>query len=128
MKTYQLLPQFKMSQSEIESYNTLPDNLPDTRLTQKQKDLVYSLYYQYIEKHIDNRDWSIAMYKAEQSEKWPSGPRVKDHEAKRMVLGWLVQQQSHPVLSDEQAADLFFGSLRSRPMYAKLINSVYDRL
>lgn len=127
MKQFQLKPEFLMSESEISDLNSLPDNLPQNNLTKKQKDLVFDLYYKYIEKPIDNEDWGIAMYKSEQSEKWCSGQRVKEHESKRFVLAWLAQQQTHPVLSDEQAADLFHSSLRSRQMYSKLINRVYER-
>lgn len=33
-----------MTEEEISSYNALPDNLPETKLTAKQKELVNELY------------------------------------------------------------------------------------
>lgn len=121
---YTIQPQFRMSAQEISDYNNLPDNLPDNNLTAKQKDFVAYLYRKYITSPIDNQKWGAAMYKQEQGEKWPSGPRVKDHEAKRFVLGNLVEQQGRK-LTDKEAAEKFRCALTCRPMYAKLLNEVY---
>ena len=38
---------FKMTNSEIEQYNLLPDNLPKNKLTKKQIEFVNDLYYKY---------------------------------------------------------------------------------
>ena len=46
---------FKMTKSEIEQYNLLPDNLPDNKLTKKQIEFVNDLYYNYITLNIDNK-------------------------------------------------------------------------
>jgi hypothetical protein len=121
---YNVKKEFRMSKQEVEQYNALPDNLPDNNLTAKQKDLVSSLYRKYIERHIDNRSWSRAMYKEEQQEKWPSGPRLKDHEAKRIILTNLVEQQGCK-LTDKEAARKFHSALTCRPMYSKLLSEVF---
>ena len=113
-----------MSKQEVEQYNALPDNLPDNNLTAKQKDLVSFLYGKYIERHIDNRTWSRAMYKEERQENWPSGPRLKDHEAKRIILNNLIEQQGRK-LTDKEAAREFHSALRYRPMYSKLLNEIF---
>ena len=126
MKTYKLKPEFTLTSEEVEQYNKLPDNLPDTKLKAKEKEFVNSLYYRYITRNIDNKDWSKEMYKVEKEEKWPSGPRVKDHEAKRMILSNLVYLNTRPELTMEEAASLFHNCLTLRPMFSKLVYNVYS--
>ena len=121
---YTIQPQFKMSVQEISDYNNLPDNLPDNNLTAKQKYFVALLYSKYISGTIDGRSWNRAMFKEEQQEKWPSGPRLKDHEAKRIILSNLVEQQGRK-LTDKEAAQKFHSALTCRPSYAKLLQSIY---
>lgn len=126
MKTIKIKSAFLMSKKEIEDLKNLPDNLPDTKLTEKQKMLVYSLYHKYISQ-IDNKDWSKPMYEVEQEEKWPSGPRVKKHEAKRMILSNLCEcNENRNNLKPEQAICKFHSALTMRPMYAKLLYNIYD--
>ena len=126
MKTYKLKPEFTLTSEEVEQYNKLPDNLPDNKLKAKEKDFVNSLYYRYITRNIDNQSWSKDMYKVEKEEKWPSGPRVKDHEAKRIILSNLVYLNTRPELTMEEAASLFHNCLTLRPMYSKLVYNVYS--
>ena len=126
MKTYKLKPEFTLTSEEVEQYNKLPDNLPNNKLKAKEKEFVNSLYYRYISKNIDNQDWSKDMYRVEKEEKWPSGTRVKDHEAKRMILSNLVYLNTRPELTMEEAASLFHNCLTLRPMYAKLVYKVYS--
>lgn len=108
MKTYKLKPEFLLLPEEIEQYNALPDNLPDNKLTKKQIELVSTLYYKYITKNIDNQSWGKDMYKVEKEEKWPSGPRVKDHEAKRMILTNLVYLNTRPELTRRGCINVSF--------------------
>jgi len=127
MKAIKIKSEFIMSDEEIKSLAVLPDNLPDTHLTAKQKSLVNDLYYKYIGKTIDRQDWSADMYKVEQREKWPSGPRVKEHEAKRMIIGNLSYlNQSHKNMTPNVAVKLFHSSLSCREMYSKLVYKIYD--
>lgn len=127
MKTIKLKPEFTMSKEEIALYRELPDNMPGTHLTPKQKELVNSLYYKFITRNIDNQKWGQPMYKIEQGEKWPSGPRVKDHEAKRFILNNLVEtNEGHKALSLKEAARKFHCCISLRPMYAKLVYEMYD--
>lgn len=125
MKTYNLKPEFTLTSEEIDQYNSLPENMPDTKLKAKEKEFINSLYYRYISKTIDRQDWSKEMYKVEQEEKWPSGGRVKEHEAKRMILSNLVYLNSRPVMTMEEAASMFKSCLNCRPMYAKLVANAY---
>ena len=123
---FTIKPQFRMSAQEIETYNNLPDNLPDNNLTAKQKDFVSGLYRKYIGNTIDRQSWGRDMYEVEKQEKWPSGPRMKDHEAKRLILTNLVGQQGRK-LTDKAAASKFHSALTCRPMYAKLLHEIYQR-
>lgn len=125
MKTYNLKPELTLTSEEIDQYNSLPANMPDTKLKAKEKEFIDSLYYRYISKTIDNKDWSKEMYKVEQAEKWPSGSRVKEHEAKRMILSNLVFLNTRPVMTMEEAASMFKTCLTLRPMYAKLVANAY---
>ena len=126
MRTYKLKPQFTLTSEEVGQYNNLPENLPDNTLNAKEEDFVTSLYYRYTTRNIDNQSWSKDMYKVEKEEKWPSGPRVKDHEAKRMILSNLVYLNTRPELTMEEAASLFHNCLTLRPMFSKLVYNVYS--
>jgi thioredoxin reductase len=119
--------EFRMTKQEIENYNALPDNLPDNKLTAKQVDQVNALYYKYITKTIDRKDWSKEMFEVEKREAWPSGPRMKAHEAKRIVLNNLIEQQGRK-LTDKKAAIRFHSALTCRPMYAKLLHEIYEQV
>jgi hypothetical protein len=126
MKKITIKSDFVMNKEEIEQLKNLPDNLPETKLTTKQKEFVSALYRKYITK-IDHQSWAQAMYKAEQSEKWPSGPRVKEHEAKRMILSNLLMcNEYHNKMTFAQSVCLFHSALTCRPMYAKLIYEIYN--
>lgn len=109
-----------MQKDEIVKYKSLPDNLPESKLSQSEKDLVSTLYYKYITRNIDNQRWGTPMYQEEQKEKWPSGPRVKDHEAKRIILSNLVDLQARIKEPKSKLVFLFHSALDCRPMWAKL--------
>jgi hypothetical protein len=125
-KIITLKPEFKLTKEELTQYNELPENMPDTKLTKKQVEFINGLYYKYITKHIDNRAWNAPMFEVEKREKWPSGPRVKAHEAKRFILNNLVHLNSEPELTPLEAALKFHAVIECRPMYSKLVKLVYD--
>lgn len=118
--------QFRMTQEDINFLKNLPDNLPDNKLTKKQIDGVNNLYFKYIVKNIDNVNMERAMYEVEQSEKWPSGPRVKHYEAKKMILDNLMYMNYKEFHSDYDFAAYFHACLTSRPMYSKLAYFVFS--
>ena len=125
--TIKLNSEFLMTTEEINQYNDLPDNLPENTLTNKQKDLVWELYRKYITKTIDNIGWSKDLFEIEKSEKWPSGPRVKAHEAKRIILNNLVYlNTSRKTLSLRDAVRLFHSGLTCRECYSKLLYNAYN--
>ena len=118
--------QFSMTQEDINFLKNLPDNLPDNKLTKKQIDGVNDLYFKYITKNIDNVNMARPMYEAEQSEKWPSGSRVKHYEAKRMILDNLMHMNYKEFHSDSDFAAYFYASLSLRQMYSKLVYYVFS--
>lgn len=120
-----LKEEYKMSKLEIEEYNALPDNLPENKLTAKQIELVDRLYRKYIGGKI-TMGWGTELYQVEKSEKWPSGPRVKTHEAKRFVLGNLVEKQDSKRMNYKKAAQMFWSAITCRPAYGKLIQEIYN--
>lgn len=124
--TVKLKPEFILTPEEIKQYNELPENRPDNKLKPKQIEFINGLYYKYITKNIDNQSWNREMFKVEKGEKWPSGPRVKDHEAKRFILGNLVYLNSTPKLTTAQACVKFYSVIECRPMYSKLVKLAYD--
>ncbi len=125
MKKVNLKKEFVMEKAEVEAYNALPDNTPETKLTAKQAELVKSLYWKYI-RRIDNLDWSPSLVSIELSEKWPSGPRMKEVQAMRIVLNNLVNEQSRNGTTLEKAMQHFFIALTCRPAYARLVSKIWD--
>lgn len=123
---YRLLDSLIMLPEEIKTYNELPDNLPQTVLTAKQKNLVFELYYKYLSGKICI-GWGTDLSDVEKREKWPSGHRMKGHEAQRIILCNLIFINSKPTLTAEEAADKFHSCLTCRETYVKLVQSAYVR-
>lgn len=122
-----LRPEFVMNEQDMNSLKLLPDNMPETKLTKKQIETVSGIYHKYINGKI-TRGWGQDLAEFEQkSEKWPSGPRVKIHEAQRMILGNLLfLNESKKELTAEQAASFFHGSMNCRESYTILIGKAYS--
>ena len=105
-----------MTKTELESFRELDikkPNLPETVLTNKEKEFVNSLYYKYVGRTIDNMDWNTDLDDLEKSEKWPSGNRMKMHEARRIVIGHIETVNRWGNLTDKKAADLFLSIMKS---------------
>ena len=67
------------------------------------------------------------MYKVETREKWPSGPRMLQHQAKRIILDNLLSVNKYNLtLTNKKAAAMFHSVISCRPMYSKLIYEVYS--
>lgn len=125
MKTAILRPEFVMTREEVKQYNELPDNLPDVKLTQKQKDFIHSLYYKYLSGKVV-KGWGLDLFQIEKGEKWPSGPRMKTHEAMRIVLNQLVRSQDRKKMTGGKAIDFFFTALSCRESYQILVSKIYE--
>jgi hypothetical protein len=101
--------------------------MPDVPLSKKQKEIVTDLYYRFITKRIDHQRMGLELYKTETREKWPSGPRVKEHEAKRFILEQLVELNSprRIEMNASEAADFFFSALNWRSYNQEIIKYAY---
>ncbi len=118
--------EFLLTKEEIQAYELLPDNLPESKLTQKQKDFVSALYYKYLSGKV-TKGWGTELSDVEKGEKWPSGPRLKQHEAQRMILGNLIwMNKDRATMTAEKAAQVFFNSLTCRESYTILIYKIYE--
>ena len=111
---------FKMSVDEKDYLNSLPDNLPDVKIKEQDKDVISKLYRKYITQIIDNYDYSYALFELEKKENWPSGNRMKAHEAQRIILGFLSG------FRDEIELQMVFESLTNRESYRKLLKNAYE--
>ncbi len=119
-----LRPEFRMSSADMAILNALPDNRPDTRLTAKQIVTVGDLYHKYL--HSVTYGWGNQLFELEQKEKWPSAGKVKRHEAKRIVLCWLVGYSTYYAeMSGAKALDFLLRELTSREANTILINKAY---
>jgi len=121
---YILKKELRVSKAEREAFESLPENLPETKLTQKQKDLVRSMYYKYIGRTIDNIDWSTDLDDLEMQEKWPSGARMKRHEAQRIVLGFVLNLNQR--MTNKEAAKCFYSAMNGRKAYIEVKRRAYD--
>jgi len=121
---FTLKNEFIMTKEEIENYNSLPENLPQTKLSARQIGFIGDLYRKYISK-IDGQSWSMELYRIEQKEKWPSGARMKEHEAKRICLNCLTGENSKKYMNDKEAARHFFSSLHCRESYRRVVAYVW---
>ena len=122
---YKINCEFIVSDQDIKQYNELPNNLPDSKLSEKQIEFVFCLYHKYIAGKI-TMGGGTDLYEVEKREKWPSGPRMKTHEAMRIALDNLIYLNSRKELTAEQASDLFYSTLTCRETYCKLIQSIYE--
>jgi len=118
-----LKPEFILSDDDKNFLTSLESNLPETKLKQKQIERISDIYY----KHVANKivwGWGGDMAELEQKEKWPSGPRVKRHEAQRMILGHLLTAEKE--LTTEQAAKKFYYALTCRESYTIVLQKIYQ--
>ncbi len=125
MRTITLKSEFVMSVEDLKFLDELPANLPETKLSKKQIEQLGTLYHKYISK-IDNLDWSPPLVQIEMSEKWPSGPRMKRHEAQRICLGFLASENARNKMNQAGAVRHFFSSITSRPAAARLVSKVWN--
>lgn len=125
MVTVKMYSRYIMAQEDINALNALPENLPETRLTQKQKELVDTIYHKYLCRELVSNDLLKELYEFEQKEKWPHGERVKKHEAQRLVLQWLIEFNKYPKLDVDSAVVLFYTNIKTCEANRILVTSIY---
>ena len=125
MKTYKLNKSLILKEEEITALKALPNNSPNIKLTKKQIDLVRDIYYKYVENKI-TYGWGTQLYEIEMKEKWPSGPRMKSHEAKRIILNNLLDLNTRcKVMTVQQAAEKFHSALSCRESWQILVDKAF---
>lgn len=117
-----------MTLEDIEALELLPDNMPETKLKAKEIEVVNSIYRKYITTHIDNQSYGKPLHELdrENEKNWPSGPRMKTHEAKRIVLNWLVNEQSLIGADQDRLTKHFFTACGSRQAYTKFVSKAWE--
>ena len=118
---------FRLGKDDADFLKALPDNLPETKLTKSQIDRVKSIYRQYIKTPNDGYGGN-QLFKLEQIWNWAGNVRVKEHEAKRMLLSTLLYRNECGDLSLLGAASLFQSALTMREAHSKLIAEMYERI
>ena len=119
---------FKMTKSELLTFRTLDNdkpNLPETKLSKKESDFIYSLYRKYITSNVDNIDWNLSLEEMERKENWPSGNKVTMLQAKRMIVGFLEGINERGNMTDKEGAKYFLSSLRNRESSKRLTYYAY---
>ena len=121
---YIIKKEFRLSKNEIKFLNSLPSNLPDTKLSKKEINEIDRIYRYYITNNVDNQSYYSALYEIELKERWSSGQRLKNHEAKRIPLNNLLN--SSLKMTNKEAARNFLVTLSCRESYLKLTREIYE--
>ena len=80
-----------MSKSELKEYELIP-SIPDNKLTKKQKDFIWQLYYKYIAKNIDNYNNTVELCELPTFKKnWAGGKKTTLAHRKILILNSLVE-------------------------------------
>lgn len=128
---YQIKKEFRMTQAEVDAFNALPDNSPDFKPTAAQSRLLWDLYHKYITP-IDNARWQQTLLKIESAERWPSGPRMKEANARYICVNFMVMENTRDgktrhTLSDKDAAEHFFHAFHHREASQKVVREIWER-
>lgn len=117
-----------MTAQDIEALNSLPDNMPENKLKAKQIETVNNIYHKYIGIYIDQQSYGKPLHELdrENERNWPSGPRMKQHEAKRVVLHWLINEQRYLTATTEELMKHFYTVCGSRPAYTKFVSKAWN--
>lgn len=122
---------FRLSKSDAETICFIRDetgnNGPSWEPSVAQRKMIDSIYHKYIELNIDNRDWSIDLYKLERKDPWPSGKRVSEMQAKRMIIERLLEINRRGDMTNKKAADYFHCMLHGiQPGFVKMLYYCYE--
>ncbi|RYC70707.1 hypothetical protein [Spirosoma sordidisoli] len=125
---YKLVAALHLTDEQIKAYEELPDNGPKTKLTAAQTQFISRLYYDKVEVNGFRMGWGKELYEVEKKEGWPSGGRVSDAQAKRMVLNAVIHLNKRKELTAEQAAIEFKDALELRPTWQYIYAKAYERV
>ena len=117
-----------MSKNELKEYNLLPE-IPKNKLTKKQKELVWELYYKYIANNIDNYNNSCELCELPEFKKnWYSGKRTIIEHRKMLVLNQLVYlNKDRKTIKNSDVSEFLYNSIDSMKHYRTIIKFAYKK-
>ena len=114
-----------MKKSELKEYDLLPD-IPDNKLTKKQKDLIWELYYKYIARQIDNNNHFELCEIPEFKKNWYCGKRTTIQHRKRLVLNELVSLNKYnKTIKNSEINDFLYSAIDSMKHYRTIVKFAY---
>ena len=115
-----------MKKSELKEYDLLPD-IPDNKLTKKQKELVWNLYYKYIARQIDNYNDSTELCELPTFKKnWCGGQRTTIQHRKMLVLNQLVELNKYrKTIKNNEISDFLYSAIGSMEHYRTIVKFAY---
>ncbi len=115
-----------MKKSELKEYDLLPD-IPDNKLTKKQKELVWNLYYKYITRKIDNYNYPNELCELPVFKKnWAGGKRTTIEHRKMLVLNQLVRlNKDHKTIKNSRINDFLYSAIGSMEHYRIIVKFAY---
>lgn len=124
---WKLKDQVRLGHENIAFLEGLPDNFPETKINSRLRMEIDTVYMNRIGRVERKKKYTC--FELEQMNKWPSGERIKKHEAQRILLGWLSESERHrPVMTDKEAAKHFYGSLDNRASWIQLLSLIYEEV
>tara|TARA_R110002096_G_scaffold345488_1_gene538940 strand:- start:205 stop:609 length:405 start_codon:yes stop_codon:yes gene_type:complete len=115
-----------MKKSELKEYDLLPE-IPENKLTKKQKELVWNLYYKYITRKIDNYNYPNELCELPTFKKnWYSGKRTTLDHRKMLVLNQLVELNKYrKTIKNSEINDFLYNSIDSMEHYRTIVKFAY---
>ena len=115
-----------MDKNELNEYDSLP-SIPDNKLTKKQKDLVWTLYYKYIACQIDNYNNSIELCELPTFKKnWCGGQRTTIQHRKMLVLNQLVELNKYrKIIKSNKISEFLYNAIDSMEHYRTIVKFAY---
>ena len=115
-----------MKKSELKEYDLLP-SIPDNKLTKKQKEFVWNLYYKYIANNIDTCNNSYELCELPTFKKnWAGGQRTILEHRKMLVLNQLVNLNKYnKTIKNSKISDFLYSAIGSMEHYRTIVKFAY---
>jgi len=125
---YKLNSSLKLSKYDyfqLTDLNENKPNSPNTNLTNDEIQLVEDLYYRYIVRGIEDKDYNPSLY-LDYRENWSGGKRTKKYESKRIILDHLLQVNNMGTLTNKKGAEAFLNTLSCVNSYKIVVRYAYS--
>ena len=127
---YKLNSALKLSKYDyfqLQDLNEDKPNSPNSKLTEDEIQLVDGLYYRYIVRGIEGKDYNPSLYMEYKKDRWACGKITKKHEAKRIILDHLIQVNFMGNLTNSQGAEVFLNTLSCVNSYKTVVRYAYGK-